>query len=96
MNQVSHFLDGSTIYGSTTKKSRELRTFEGGRLRIDVRNNHAYLPRGNAEHTSQCGENCYNSGENFNLHIYLLITKNLYICHTQSVLQYYNKCAFTR
>ncbi|KMQ90863.1 peroxidase-like isoform x5 protein [Lasius niger] len=63
MNQVSHFLDGSTIYGSLLKKSRELRTFEGGRLRVYVQNNHAYLPRGDAEFTSQCGENCYNSGD---------------------------------
>ncbi|XP_018343646.1 PREDICTED: peroxidase-like isoform X1 [Trachymyrmex septentrionalis] len=63
MNQVSHFLDGSTIYGSTMKKSRELRTFEDGHLRIDVRNNHTYLPRGETELTSQCGENCYNSGD---------------------------------
>lgn len=71
MNQVSHFLDGSTVYGSTMKKSRELRTFEGGRLRVDMQNNRAYLSRGNAERTSQCGENCYNSGENLSLHVYL-------------------------
>lgn len=64
MNQVSHFLDGSTIYGSTLKKSRDLRTFEDGSLRVQVQNNHAYLPRGDAELTgSQCGENCYNSGK---------------------------------
>lgn len=62
MNQVSHFLDGSAIYGSTLKKSRELRAFEGGRLRVDMRNNHAYLPRADAELASICGENCYNSG----------------------------------
>ncbi|XP_018392669.1 PREDICTED: peroxidase-like isoform X2 [Cyphomyrmex costatus] len=63
MNQVSHFLDGSTIYGSSMKKSRELRTFEKGHLRIDVRNNHTYLPRGEIEFTSQCRQNCYNSGD---------------------------------
>ncbi|XP_071554291.1 salivary peroxidase/catechol oxidase isoform X4 [Temnothorax nylanderi] len=74
MNQVSHFLDGSTVYGSTMKKSRELRTFEGGRLRIDVQNNHAYLPRGDAELTSQCGENCYNSGDDrVNVHPQLAV-----------------------
>jgi len=74
MNQVSHFLDGSTIYGSTMKKSRELRTFEGGHLRIDVRNNHTYLPRRDADLTSQCGENCYNSGKIILiLHIILLL-----------------------
>ncbi|XP_012227185.1 peroxidase isoform X3 [Linepithema humile] len=61
MNQVSHFLDGSAIYGSTLKKSRELRAFEGGRLRVDMKNNRAYLPREGAE--LACGENCYNSGD---------------------------------
>lgn len=62
MNQVSHFLDGSTIYGSSLVKSRELRTFEGGRLRVDVHDNQEYLPHGSDELKSQCGENCYNSG----------------------------------
>jgi len=62
MNQASHFLDGSTIYGSTLKKSRKLRTFTGGHLRVDVHNNHAYLPRAAAELASQCGGNCYDSG----------------------------------
>lgn len=82
MNQVSHFLDGSTIYGSTMKKSREIRTFEGGRLRVDIRNNHAYLPRGDAELILQCGENCYNSGENLNpTHLSIYITMHLYVCH---------------
>jgi len=73
MNQASHFLDGSTIYGSTPKKSRELRTFEDGHLRIDMRNNHTYLPRGETELTLQCGENCYNSGE-FLIYVYNKIT----------------------
>ncbi|XP_011161794.1 peroxidase isoform X1 [Solenopsis invicta] len=74
MNQVSHFLDGSTIYGSIIKKSRELRTFEGGHLRVDVRNNHTYLPRGDVELMSQCGENCYNSGdERVNVHPQLAV-----------------------
>lgn len=83
MNQVSHFLDGSTIYGSTMKKSREIRTFEGGHLRVDIRNNHAYLPRGDAELTSQCGENCYNSGEKLNLtHLFVCITKHLCLSQT--------------
>jgi len=62
MNQVSHFLDGSTIYGSTLKKSRELRTFAGGRLRVDIHNDHAYLPRAAMELASQCEGNCYDSG----------------------------------
>ncbi|XP_076644739.1 peroxidase isoform X2 [Halictus rubicundus] len=64
MNQVSHFLDGSMIYGSTLKKSRELRTFEGGRLRVHKDNNHQYLPVGGTELGSPCAKGCYDSGDN--------------------------------
>ncbi|XP_047347771.1 peroxidase-like isoform X2 [Vespa velutina] len=64
MNQVSHFLDGSTIYGSVLAKSRELREFRGGRLRTDVRNGHAFLPLENdPEIASQCEGGCYDSGD---------------------------------
>lgn len=60
MNQASHFLDGSTIYGSTLKKSRELREFEGGRLRVHRGNDHDFLPI--AENSSECKNGCYDSG----------------------------------
>ncbi|XP_014616357.1 PREDICTED: peroxidase-like isoform X1 [Polistes canadensis] len=64
MNQVTHFLDGSTIYGSVLTKSRELREFQGGRLRVDVRNGHEFLPsESDAEVTSQCKGSCYDSGD---------------------------------
>lgn len=62
MNQASHFLDGSAIYGSTLKKSRELREFEGGRLRVHNKNNHEFLPVGGLEISFECNEECYNSG----------------------------------
>ncbi|XP_033319603.1 peroxidase-like isoform X1 [Bombus bifarius] len=62
MNQASHFLDGSTIYGSTLKKSRELREFEGGRLRVHRGNDHDFLPI--AENSSECKNGCYDSGDN--------------------------------
>lgn len=64
MNQASHFLDGSMIYGSTMKKSRELRTFEGGRLRVHKDNNRQYLPVGGSEIGSACTKGCYDSGDN--------------------------------
>ena len=63
MNQVSHFLDGSTIYGSTMKRSRELRTFEGGKLRTEIRNNREFLPTADSEPASLCrSSKCYLSG----------------------------------
>ncbi|XP_012141528.2 salivary peroxidase/catechol oxidase isoform X2 [Megachile rotundata] len=63
MNQASHFLDGSAIYGSNLKKSRELRTFEGGRLRVHKDNSHEYLPTGGMESSIYCADGCYNSGD---------------------------------
>ncbi|KAK9306667.1 hypothetical protein QLX08_002745 [Tetragonisca angustula] len=59
MNQASHFLDGSAIYGSTLKKSRELREFDGGRLRVHKDNKHEFLPIGGTE----CKDGCYDSGD---------------------------------
>lgn len=34
MNKVTHFIDGSAIYGSNSEQTGELRSFEGGRLRV--------------------------------------------------------------
>nr|XP_033333242.1 peroxidase-like isoform X3 [Megalopta genalis] len=64
MNQASHFLDGSMIYGSTVSKSRELRAFEGGRLRVHSNNNREFLPVGGSEIGSVCRGGCYDSGDN--------------------------------
>ena len=64
MNQVSHFLDGSTIYGSTLRKSSEIRAYQGGRLRVNVINNREYLPVAQTEPVSLCNsKNCYLSGK---------------------------------
>lgn len=64
MNQVSHFLDGSTIYGSTPGRSTKLRTFQGGQLRVEVENNRHYLPTADSEPFSLClSSKCYLSGD---------------------------------
>lgn len=63
MNQVSHFLDASTIYGSTLERSLELRSFENGKLRVAIRGNHEYLPV--AEKAIECLTKgaCYKTGK---------------------------------
>ena len=34
MNKITHFIDGSSIYGSTPEQTGKLRNFEKGMLRI--------------------------------------------------------------
>lgn len=62
MNQVTHFLDGSMIYGSTLEKSRELRSFDKGLLRVQSQNGREFLPIGD-DFSTYCKENCYTSGD---------------------------------
>lgn len=69
MNQVSHFLDGSMIYGSTLKKSRELREFEGGRLMVRSEDHQEYLLTSSLETSFMCMKDCYDSGN----YTYLLL-----------------------
>lgn len=45
MNQATHHLDGSMIYGTTEEKAKTLRTFSNGRLSTSVKNGHEYLPQ---------------------------------------------------
>lgn len=64
MNQVSHFLDGSTIYGSTLTKSSKIRTYEGGLLRVNLKNGREYLPVAKGDLAALCtSKNCYLSGK---------------------------------
>lgn len=35
LNEVTHWWDGSQLYGSTDAKAKELRTLEGGKLKLD-------------------------------------------------------------
>lgn len=42
INQITHYIDGSMVYGSTDTRADFLREFEGGRLRVGEDN---HLPR---------------------------------------------------
>lgn len=43
LNEVTHWWDGSQIYGSSDEKAKELRSMEGGKLTVDEK---GYLPVG--------------------------------------------------
>lgn len=66
MNQVTHYLDGSHIYGSTYLKSQQLRETSGGRL-IDSKDGKNLLPM--AQHPDEdCqilnpNSECYRAGD---------------------------------
>ncbi|KAJ8935261.1 hypothetical protein NQ318_007071 [Aromia moschata] len=67
VNQVTHYLDGSQIYGSTMNRTRSLRAFSGGKLRISTSKGKSYLPI--SEHPTQdCqvsspASACFRSGD---------------------------------
>ncbi|EFX63496.1 hypothetical protein DAPPUDRAFT_268331 [Daphnia pulex] len=44
MNQLTHFLDNSNVYGSDDKTARELRTFKKGGMKVTPRNELDLLP----------------------------------------------------
>ncbi|XP_048512469.1 peroxidase-like isoform X2 [Athalia rosae] len=64
MNQVTHYLDGSTVYGSSLKASHRLRSFQGGLLRVENKEGYDYLPTADEEPASLCNdEECYSAGD---------------------------------
>ncbi|XP_017771025.1 PREDICTED: peroxidasin homolog [Nicrophorus vespilloides] len=79
MNQASAYIDGSVIYGSDESVANELRTFQGGELRMLVVDNRTLLPISrnlsdgcNREEENNKGRYCFLSGDaraNENLHL---------------------------
>lgn len=66
MNQVSHFLDGSVLYGSTPKKMKSLRAKWGGRLITTLQKSGAEYPSIANPNRLPChlmnSSECYNAG----------------------------------
>ncbi|KAF5294860.1 hypothetical protein FQA39_LY00344 [Lamprigera yunnana] len=80
LNQVSSFIDGSVVYGSTIDIVNELREFQDGKLKTYVtKNNKTLLPLStdlndgcNREEQNKLGRYCFMSGDqrsNENLHL---------------------------
>lgn len=66
MNKVTHYIDGSAIYGSTMEQQQKLRAFEGGRLSVFEDFGREFLPLNHdpdACLTTEQGSACYASGE---------------------------------
>ncbi|KAL1517115.1 hypothetical protein ABEB36_000924 [Hypothenemus hampei] len=67
VNQATHYLDGSQIYGSTLRKSDELRSFVNGKLATSTFEKRSYLPLSkDPTHDCQIFSNmstCYESGD---------------------------------
>lgn len=71
---MNHYLDLSIVYGNSDDINQALRTFQGGQLKIDVRNGRQWLPR-NDNVTGVCTvqserEACYAAGNIFNIYFY--------------------------
>ncbi|CAG9766731.1 unnamed protein product [Ceutorhynchus assimilis] len=67
VNQATHYLDGSQIYGSTERKSDQLRAFNDGKLATSTYENRQYLPLA-ADPTHNCqlfskNSTCFESGD---------------------------------
>lgn len=65
MNKITHFLDGSSIYGSTPEQTGELRSLRGGRLAVFADYGRDLLPL--SKELDECltmeqGSACFSSG----------------------------------
>lgn len=66
MNKVTHFLDGSMIYGSTPDQTHDLRSFQGGMLKVFHDFGRELLPltkNPDACLTMDRGSACFHSGD---------------------------------
>ena len=64
MNQLTSFIDGSHIYGSSEEKALTLREFVGGRMLVSIINGKPFLPDSpNARGCIKGGFGCFVSGD---------------------------------
>nr|AIP87047.1 peroxicentin [Macrotermes barneyi] len=82
MNQATHYLDGSMIYGADVEMAWKLRTFSKGKLSSEMKNGYEFLPQAD-EPLQQCqvsSDTCYKSGDvRVNLHPQLAIMHTIWL-----------------
>ena len=55
MNQITHYLDGSTVYGSDEEDEKELRKYSGGLLKYyDPAHGKGLLPQETEQGEQEC------------------------------------------
>lgn len=72
MNKVTHFIDGSAIYGSTPEQTGELRSFESGKLKVFKDFDRDLLPLSedpDACLTMEQGTACFSSGKQYTFYL---------------------------
>ena len=76
MNQITHWLDSSNIYGSGAKEARKLRTFRGGKMRTGRASGSAeMLPDSNENDCKGNSKRCFLAGIKCWVIIYVFINK---------------------
>jgi len=84
MNQATHYLDGSMIYGANDEMAWALRTFSNGMLSSEMKNGYEFLPQAD-EPLQQCqvsseASTCYKSGDpRVNLHPQLAVMHTIWL-----------------
>ena len=66
INQVTSFLDGSTIYGSSKEEAESLRTFSLGQLKVQYNDNYDELlgaDLNSLDCRDSAGKKCFKSGD---------------------------------
>ncbi|KAG7203773.1 hypothetical protein KM043_013795 [Ampulex compressa] len=84
LNAVTAWMDASMVYGSDEKTARSLRSFKGGELLTEIRNNIEYMPSaGNKSMTCDlvyANEACYRAGDvRVNQNPQLTVLQELYL-----------------
>ena len=81
MNQVTGYLDGSNIYGSSLSKQRELREGRGGRLAIQNVRGRQLLPENRGECTDDTEQlACFKAGTSTSVSVRVCVCVCVCVC----------------